>query len=89
LPFKNTLTDGNIASTKEEPMKEVKKNVVKIEYRLQDRQEKTIECKMIQSTYPVTKGFTERQKEERVAGIAFGVDKTPDEIRNNVGVTIV
>jgi len=60
-----------------------------VEYRLTDRMEKTIECKVLQNSYPVTKGFTERRKEDRVVGMAFGVDKAAEEIRNNVGVTIV
>jgi len=84
LPFVNTMTDA-----REEPAKDTKQNITKVEYRLTDRMEKTIECRVIQNTYKVTKGFTERKKEERVVGMAFGVDKNPEEIRNNVGVTIV
>lgn len=51
--------------------------------------EKTIECRVIQNSYKVTKSYTERKNVDRVVGIAFGVDKSGEEIRNNVGVTIV
>lgn len=90
IPWVNTMTDSTTKqqSKVEEPAKEVKQNVVKIEYKLMDRMEKTIECKMIQSTYPVTKGYAERRK-KAFDTEAFGVDKNADEIRNNIGLTIV
>lgn len=53
-----------------------------------ERQEKTIECKVLQSTYPVTKGYALRRA-KAFDTEAFGVDKTADEIRNNIGLTIV
>ena len=90
LPWVNKMTD---AQTKqqvklEEPVKEAVIKVVKIEYKLMDRMEKTIECKVIQNTYPVTKGYAERRK-KAFDTEAFGVEKTADEIRNNIGLTIV
>lgn len=90
LPWVNKMTD---AQTKqqiklEEPVKEAVIKVVKIEYKLMDRMEKTIECKVIQNTYPVTKAYAERRK-KAFDTEAFGVEKTADEIRNNIGLTIV
>lgn len=82
------MTEDKLTNKAEEPVKEAKVNVAKIEYKLAERMEKTIECKVIQSTYPVTKGYTERKKRP-VEQQAFGVDSTPDEIRNNIGLTIV
>lgn len=83
------MTDASNQQVKvEEPAKEIKMNVVKIEYKLNERMEKTIECKSIQSTYPVTKGYAERRK-KAFDTEAFGVDKTADEIRNNIGLTTV
>lgn len=49
LPWVNTMT-GEVAKTKaEEHVKEAKVKVAKIEYKLMDRYEKTIECKVIQN----------------------------------------
>jgi len=48
LPWVNTITEsgGNKAPV-EEPVKEAKINVARIEYKLEDRMEKLIECKVI------------------------------------------
>jgi len=78
------------AKTKvEEPVKEAKINVAKIEYKLAERMEKTIECKVIQNKYQVTKGYTARKNKPVGVGEAFGVDSSADEVRNNIGLTIV
>jgi hypothetical protein len=49
LPWANAMTDATTEkmSKIEVPVKEAKVNVVKIEYKLMDRMEKTLECKMI------------------------------------------
>lgn len=58
IPFVNTMTSDTTTKHVEPPVPEKKINVAKIEYRLEDRMEKTIECRVIQSKFPVTKGFT-------------------------------
>lgn len=82
------MTQEKLTNKVEEPVTEAKVKIAKIEYKLADRMEKIIECRVIQSTYPVTKGYSERRKRP-VEQQAFGVDNTPDEIRNNIGLTIV
>lgn len=89
LPWVNTMTGEDAKSRTEEHVKEAKIKVAKIEYKLMDRIEKTIECKVIQNPVQVTKGYAERRAKHTGANQAFGVDHTEDEIRNNIGLTIV
>lgn len=91
LPFVNMMSGDGDTTKKviEAPVKEAKINVTKVEYKLSDRLEKTIECRVIQNSYPVTKGFTQRKNKPVAVGEAFGVDTNPDEVRNNIGLTIV
>lgn len=49
--------------------------------------ERTVECKVLQSQHPVTKAFTERRAKPTTKN--FGVGSGAQEIKNNVGLTIV
>ncbi len=72
----------------DEPVKDTKIQVAKIEYRLTERLEKTLECRAIQNKVQVTKGFTQRRAKP-ATGEAYGIDHNAEEIRNNIGMTIV
>lgn len=47
-----------------------------------------IECRSLQSQAKVTKGYTQRKK-KRPTDTVFGIENSAEEIRNNVGCTIV
>ena len=53
-----------------------------------ERLEKTLECRAIQNKVQVTKGFTQRRAKP-ATGEAYGIDHNAEEIRNNIGMTIV
>ena len=86
LPWTNNLNDT--AKSTEPPVKDTKIVIQKIEYKLDTRMQKEIECRSLQSQVKVTKGYTERKK-KRPTDAVFGVDNNAQEIRNNVGCTIV
>ncbi len=69
-------------------MKDTKIVIQKIEYKLDTRMQKEIECRALQSQVKVTKGYTQR-KTKRPNDAVFGIENSAQEIRNNVGCTIV
>ena len=86
LPWTNNLNEANKST--EPPVKDTKIVIQKIEYKLDNRMQKEIECRALQSQVKVTKGYTQR-KAKRPTDSVFGVENSAQEIRNNVGCTIV
>lgn len=64
-----------------------KVQIKKIEYKLNDKTERTMECKVLESQLYVTKAYTVRRTQK--TGENFGVGSTAEEVKNNVGLTIV
>ena len=70
-----------------EPVVDKKVEIKKIEYKLNDRMERTLQSKVLESTLHVTKGYTERKAKANSEN--FGIGTSEEEIRNNIGLTIV
>lgn len=91
LPWVNTMTKAATDTNRQEDSVPISKiHLKKIEYKMDDRLEKTIECKVTQSTNrKVTKGFTERRAKYDGVPDAFGVNKDLEGIKANIGLTLV
>lgn len=86
LPWTNNLNE--VTKSAEPPVRDTKIVIQKIEYKLDTRMQKEIECRALQSQVKVTKGYTQR-KTKRPNDAVFGIESSAQETRNNVGCTIV
>ena len=84
IPWTNTLNE--VVKSSEPIVKDTKIVVNRIEYKLDQRMQREIECRVLQSQVKVTKGYTQRRAKK--TNEVFGVGNIPEEIRNNVGCTI-
>lgn len=77
IPFKNTMTSSEPGQKPtDKGVTEAKVQVKKIEYKHDERLEKTFECRVTQTQNRVTKAYAERRAKYSGVPDAFGVDKT-------------
>ena len=57
MQFRRFLPWVNNLDKKSEPVVDTKAEIKKIEYKVMERMEKTVEVRVLQSKIPVTKGF--------------------------------
>ena len=63
--------------------------MAKIEYKGNDRIERVQECKVLQSQLIVTKAYNERKTKPLDVESFFGVGCGQEEIKNNLGLTVI
>ena len=83
-PWVNTL---EVKESDAPKITDVKQNVSRIEFKDKTPFEKVFDCRVLQRTRPVTKGYVERKKLCPVFD-AFGVGKGNDNLRMNTTITM-
>ena len=86
MQFRRFLPWFNNLEKKTETVTDTKTEIKKIEYKVMERMEKTLEVRVLQSKVPVTKGYTQRKLKPTTENFGVGGG---EEVRNNVGLTII